>query len=326
MNRLGLKIACLVASVIIWVQVASNTTVEQDAKLPLVIEGLGDNLTLEGSQLVSEVTVGLEGSKLRLFLHHFFQRDIGEVRINAWEWEPGTQFSYEIGNNEVYSDLKIVGIQPPVRMPIVVDRQQYKLLPIIQDNMGELKNNLAFLEPPQLKPDSVLVSGPSRLFLENTQVVAEPVDYSKLKGSERLSVSLVPPGEFLHLVTRQVSLDCRIAEISDRTLANITVVPLVDAGMPQVGVSPPLVDVMVRGVADSVQALTASRLLVTVSVGSREEGIYELVGQIDSPDWLEIIGLDPPEFQVIVGRPAVSLDSLYEARGVIIEKGVVGDD
>ena len=77
-------------------------------------------------------------------------------------------------------------------------------------------------------------------------------------------------------------------------------------------VSPPVVDVMVRGVADSVRALNANRFLVTVPVGDLEEGIYQLQGQVDNPAWLEVIGLDPSEFQVIVGHPSVSMDSLYE--------------
>ncbi len=326
MNRLGLKIVCLVASVIIWCFIASNTTVEQDVNLPLVIPDLGDNLTLEGSNLKSEITVRLEGSKLRFYMHHFFQSDIGEVKVNPWDWQPGPEFSIEILPEHVFSDLKVVGINRIELLDIRVDRQEYRLLPIVQENIGKLRDDLAFLEPPKLKPDSVLVSGPSRYFLENTEVVAEPVDFSRLKGSERLTVSLTPPGEFMHLVTRQVSLDCKVARKTDRTLANISVVPLVDSGMPQVGVSPPLVDVMVRGVIDSVEALTANRFLVTVSVGSLEEGIYELPGQIDCPDWLEVIGLDPPEFQVIVGRPSVSLDSLYESRGLDMQGVESGDE
>jgi len=63
-------------------------------------------------------------------------------------------------------------------------------------------------------------------------------------------------------------------------------------------------------VRDSVLALDSQRFLVTVPVGNLAEGVYQLPGQIDHPPWLEIVGLDPPEFQVIVGHPSVSLDSL----------------
>lgn len=312
MNRLGLKIACLVASIIIWVQVASHSTVEQNANLPLVVTGLEENLTLEGSQLPADVSVRLEGSKLRLLTHNFFNRYVGEVRVNLWDREPGPEFSYEVVPTDIYSDLKVIGIHPPVRLRLQVDSQEIRMLPIVQQNTSELRDGLAFLERPQLLPDSVLVSGPSRFFEDHPSVTAEPVDFSKLKESERVVVRLVQPGEGLHLAVGQVSLDCLLAEIEDRTMANIPVVPLVDSGRPSVGFSPPVVDVMVRGVADSVRALTTNRFLVTVPVGNLEEGIYQLTGQVEKPDWLEVIGLDPPVFQVIVGSPTVLRDSLSQ--------------
>jgi len=310
MNRLGLKIACLVASVIIWVQVASHSPVEQNTRLPLVVTGLGENLTIEGCNLPAEISVRLEGSKLRLLTHNFFNRYVGEVRVNLWDRQPGPEFSYEVVPSDIYSDLKVMGVHPPVRLRLQVDRQEFKLLPIVQENTTTLRDGLAFLQPPSLLPDSVLVSGPSRFFQEHPTVQAEAFDLSKLKESERVAVRLTQPGEFLHLAISQVSLDCLIAAIEDRTLSNIPVVPLVDTGMPPVGISPPVVDVMVRGVADSLRALTANRLLVTVPVGNLEEGIYQLSGQVDKPDWLEVIGLTPAPFQVIVGSPATAVDSL----------------
>ena len=202
-----------------------------------------------------------------------------------------------------------------------MDRQEFKLLPVVQKNTTTLRDGYDFLQAPKLLPDSVLVSGPSRFFLTHPVVEAEPVDFSKLKESERLTVRLIQPGGFLHLATRQVSLDCMVAPLEDRTLANIPVIPLVDVGRPPVGVSPPVVDVMVRGVADSVRALTAHRFLVTVPVGDLDEGIYELKGQVDKPDWLEVVGLDPPSFQVIVGSPTVSMDSLYQAVDALTVEG-----
>jgi YbbR domain-containing protein len=327
MNRIGLKIICLVVSVVIWIQVASHSTVEQNATLPLIVTGLDvDTLTLEGSVLPKDVSVRLSGSKLSLVLHNIFNRYVGEVRVSLWDLGPGPEFSYEVAASDVYSDLKVVSVQSPLRLRLQIDRREFKLLPVRQRTIGKLRPGLAFLEPPQLKPDSVLVSGPGRFFVEGLSVEAQPLDLSKLKESARLTVRLTPPGKFLHLATSQIALDCLVAEIEDRTLANIPVIPLVDTGRPPVGLSPPVVDVMVRGVADSVRALTANRFLVTVPVGNLEEGIYYLPGQVDNPDWLEVIGLDPPEFQVIVGSPSVSLDSLYDARGTLMQDLEAEDD
>jgi YbbR domain-containing protein len=129
------------------------------------------------------------------------------------------------------------------------------------------------------------------------------VNLDKMKESQDFPLSLSSPHEFLHLEQSEVSASFRVAPLQDRTLANIPVIPLVDAGQPEVGVSPPVVDLMVRGVADSVQALDRSRFLVTVPVGSLAEGVYQLAGQVDYPPWLTLIGMNPEEFQVIVGNP-----------------------
>lgn len=310
MNRLGLKIGCLLASVFIWIQVASHATVEQSGNLPLVVVGLADDQTLAGSPLPEAVEVRLEGSKLALVLHNLFNRYIGEVRLNLWDRTPGPEFSYEFARSDVYSDLQVIDIHPQEIRGLRIDRIIFKKLPIRQTNSGKLKEGLAFLETPALTPDSVLVSGPSRFFQDHSIVQAEPVDFSRLKESERLAVKLVSPNEHLVLSTSQVNLVVDIGVVEERTLANVPVVALVDSGQPQVGVSPPLVDVMVRGVRDSVLSLKSHRFMVTVSVGDLPEGIYQMPGQIDHPDWLEIVGLDPSDFQVIVGHPAVSLDSL----------------
>ncbi len=58
----------------------------------------------------------------------------------------------------------------------------------------------------------------------------------------------------------------------------------------------------VRGVADSVQALQGDRVVVTVPVGHLGPGVHMVAGQVDAPPWLTVIGLDPAEFQVVVGH------------------------
>ena len=81
--------------------------------------------------------------------------------------------------------------------------------------------------------------------------------------------------------------------------------------------SPPIADVMVRGVADSVRSLTSDRITVTVAVGNREEGVYLLPGEVDHPPWLTLLGLSPAHFRAIVGDPPLE---------TIPTEGAVGDD
>ncbi len=96
----------------------------------------------------------------------------------------------------------------------------------------------------------------------------------------------MPPRGQVVLGTREIEIVIAVAPLMERTLANVPVVPLVDAGQLDVSVSPPIADVMVRGVADSMHVLTTDHVSVTVAVGNRGTGVYELPGQAELPPWL----------------------------------------
>jgi len=164
MNRLGLKISCFVVSVVIWVQVASTSSVEVVTNLPLRLTGLSEGLTAENEGVPEQIKVRLQGSKLRLLSHDYFNRFIGEVRIDLTGHVAGPEFSYEVGTNDVFTDLVVVGIQPPVRMRLKVDDLWTRKLPVKVSLGGELPAQVAFLAPPVARPDSVWVTGPARFF------------------------------------------------------------------------------------------------------------------------------------------------------------------
>jgi YbbR domain-containing protein len=303
MNRLGLKIVCLVASIIIWAQVAATSLVEQSVQLPLRVVGLAEGLTVEGSPLPEKVEVRLEGSKLRLMANRFLNRYLGEVRVNLTHQSAGPPFSYELDRADVFTDLTVVGIQPPVRLRMHVDQLESRTLPVRLALKGSLAEDLGYLVPPSLSPDSVTVRGPRSFFSGEANIITSPVDLGEIDNSRDLELDLISPHAALRLEPRRIRASFRVAELQERTLANIPVVALVDAGQPDVGVSPPVVDVLVRGVADSIQALDRSRFLVTVPVGGLAEGTYTMGGQVEYPSWVTLIGIRPQELQVIVGDP-----------------------
>lgn len=301
MNRLGLKISCFVVSVIIWVQVASTASVEVVATMPLRMTGLSEGLTAASADIPSEVRVRLQGSKLRLLTHEYFNRYIGDVRVDLTGQVPGPEFSYEVGTNDVFTDLVVIGIQPPVRMRVKVDELWTRQLPVQVAFFGQLSTEVAHLTAPIAVPDSVWVTGPARFFPTSGVVLSQEVDLARQRESGQVQAPLVTPNELLTLGVAAVAVEFQIAPVIERTLANIMVIALVDAGRPEVGVSPPVVDVMVRGVADSVRALLGHQVTVTVAVGSLPRGDHELAGEVSLPPWAELIGMDPAVFHVVVG-------------------------
>lgn len=301
MNRLGLKISCLVVSIVIWVQVAATSVVERSTALPLRVVGLSEGLTLDGSIVPDQVDVVLRASKLTLLAHDTFQRFVGEVRLNVADRFPGPAYSYELAESDVYTDQTVIDVNGRVRLHI--DSLRTRMVPIETVTEGSLAADLAFVEPLRVLPDSVRVTGAARFFPDEPSVRTAPIALGKLSAQGRIAVPLISPHHDLQLAVTEAEAVVHLGALEDRTLTNVPVIPLVDAGLPQVGVSPPVADVMVRGVADSVRALTESRFSVTVSVGGRPEGVYDLPGQVDHPAWLTWVRLDPPVFQVIVGNP-----------------------
>lgn len=306
MNSLGLKISCFLVAVLIWIQVASTADIEQTTELNLRMTGLGDGLTVAGSDLLPQkIRVRVTGSKLRLLTHQYFNRYIGEVRVNLTGLAD-TTFSYQLDRADIFADgLKDADIVRPRILTVTVDREVSRALAVDLAAEGSLPSGLDFVMAPRIRPDSVMVTGPARFFSEDLVLSTEAVELDRISGATRMNVDLVAPGEFLELGIPEVEVGFLVGQLEDRTLANIPVIPLVDAGRPDVGISPPVADVMVRGVADSVRALTRDRIAVVVPVDNLAEGVFVLAGQVVHPDWLTLIRLEPGQFQVIVGNPPI---------------------
>lgn len=310
MSSLGLKISCFLVAVLIWIQVASTADIEQTTELDLRMTGLGDGLTVAGSDLLPKIRVRVTGSKLRLLTHQYFNHYIGEVRFNLTGLAD-TTFSYQLDRDDIFTEgLKDADIIRPRILTVTVDREVSRRLAVDLAADGSLPSGLDFVMAPRIRPDSVVVTGPARFFSEDLVLSTEAVELDRISGATRMTVDLVAPGEFLELGIAEVEVGLLVGQLVDRTLANIPVIPLVDAGRPDVGISPPVADVMVRGVADSVRALTRDRISVVVPVDNLAEGVFVLAGQVVHPDWLTLIRLEPGQFQVIVGNPPIRTNGL----------------
>lgn len=309
MNRLGLKISCFLVSVLIWIQVATTEDVEQTTTLPLWVTGL-DGMTVAGSEdLPEEVGVKVTGRKWTLLTHNYFNRYIGEVRVNLAGYTDSTFHLIPNRSHVFFSeDMTYQEFKPPVTLKLTVDAEITQLLPVTLTTSKALPEGLVFVNEPRTVPDSVLVTGPSRYFSDNVEVAATEVDLSKLSGDSDLRLDLEAPSPWLELHHTEVQASFRVGKLETRTLANIPVIGLVDAGRPEVGISPPVADVMVEGFSDWVRELSEDEVSVVVKTGNLEEGIYELEGEVVCPDWVTSSRLAPPQFQVIVGNPPLLWD------------------
>lgn len=304
MNRLGLKIGCLIVAIVIWIQVAATATVEQTVALPVAITGLDAGCTVAGSDLPQDINVRLRGSKLRLLAHRYLHRHVGEVVVDLADRTPGRSFTYLVQRADVRSDLQVTEIVGPDRLSIRIDGQLERRVPVVLSTIGHLPDGYGYVEPPMATPDSLTISGPARYFPDRPTVRTVPLDLGGLEGTGTLTLRVLPPDVHLQLSAHEVTVRYGVGPLAERTVAEVPVTAVDADGDVEVGVSPSRTDVMVRGVADSLRALDGMRLRVTVSAAGLPEGVHLVTGRIEAPAWITVIGSEPAQFQVIIGKPA----------------------
>lgn len=296
-----LKIACVVAALLIWMQVAATTVLETDVALPLQVVGLGEGLTVAGSALPDHGQVRLRASKLRLMTHQYLGRSLGEVVIDLAGAQPGPPLLHELKEADVRTEAEVVMLLPPVRLPLRLDWEERRRLPVRVPLRGELPADHLLGKGITVRPDSVEVSGPRRFLAGLDSLLTEPIELNGLRKPVQRELPLVPPAAPIRISTITVHVSLPILQISERVVANIPVIPLVESHLGEAGVSPPVCDVLVRGPADSVAVLSPTRLTVTVPVSGLEPGVHQVRGQVQHPAWVIAARIEPAVFTVLVG-------------------------
>lgn len=301
MSRLGLKLGCLAAAIVIWIQIASTSAVERSARLPLRVTGLEAGRTIAGSQLPPEVEVRVRGSKLRLLAHRWLQRPVGEVVLDLSDRPAGRPFTVTFAPGDVRGEVAATEIIAPRRLTIRIDGEVRRRLPVALSTVGDLRPGYGYLVPPRAEPESVLVWGPARNFPDQARVRTATLELERLEGQGRLKLGLLPLDPHLQMSAQEIEVVFGVGLLAERTVADVPVRATGAEPGREVGVSPVRADVLVRGVADSLLALTPSRLTVTVQAEGLAPGLHRLSGEVAAPPWVAVIGLDPAQFQVVIG-------------------------
>jgi hypothetical protein len=158
------------------------------------------------------------------------------------------------------------------------------------------------IAPPAAAPDSATLSGPGRFLRGRRQARTEAVELGKLKETVTLSKRLLPPPANLKQEPAQVSVTVQVALVATRTLANVPITPLVDAGQRDVAVFPPVVNLVVSGPEDGIRDLVLTDIAVTVPLTGLSRGRHRLRGQVILPEGFSLVSLEPEEFTIIIGQ------------------------
>lgn len=300
MNRIGLKIACLAAAGIIWIQVASTTVAEADLHMAIEVVNLPAGLALSGAQLPKEAVVRVRAAKLRVIAHKYLHQPLGRVELDLGGRQPGTPFLYEITPADVRTAQEVVAVLPPARLPLRLDSQDHQRVPIEVVVSGQLPAGKVLLSPPTVSPREVSVSGPQRQLRDVRSIATEPVALDGLTVSRSAEVMLVVPQSELRLDPARVDVTVMVADLGIRVVADVPLT-VVGVGHRDIAVSPSQCDVTIEGPADSVRALRPADLRVVVDAAGESRGGSRLRARVEHPAWVTRATVAPETFVLLAG-------------------------
>ena len=300
-NKHILKLACLLVSILIWIQVASTDMHEREVDLPLRFDGLPEGLTLDGNTWPETVRVRGRGSKWRFFLSRYFGNEPGEVVVDLSAVEPDVRYVKELTAGDVHTSLTEISVLDPGPMELDVDHLDSLVVNVDVVTRGALPEGLMLLTPPRARPETVTLYGPSRFLEDGVQVCTEPVEMSRVQGTGPLARALIVPYPHLEPSLESVQVMLEAVPVGRRVFEHIPLVPLLDSGQLHVEVFPPVASVEIEGPAEELAELSASAIGLTVSSSGLEPGAHTVVPSIMLPEHCGLVSLEPEEYMLVVG-------------------------
>ena len=300
MNRHILKFLCILAAVLIWIQVASNRQQLVSVSLPLDLQGVPAGVTLAGNDWPETVEVSATVTKLQTFLHRYLGREPGKVVVDLSTVEASGLWQRDLTTNDVRSSLNGVSIVAPKRLTLFLDHLisvTAQVRPVI---VGEIPAGRLLIGEVTIEPSSVVVTGPSRFLTEPLELETGPFNLARIHSTQDIRRQVLLSGEHLSAEPSEVVFQANVVESGRRTFDHVPVVPLVDAGR-IVDVFPPVASVELIGPGQQIEVLPVAQISVTLSLTGLELGSHTLTPDVLLPASYALVQIDPGQFLVVIG-------------------------
>jgi YbbR domain-containing protein len=166
---------------------------------------------------------------------------------------------------------------------------------------GKLPNGLRVVET-RAAPESVEVAGPANDVEAIKAAETAPIDLSEAEpGVIERDVTLESPREYVSFSAALVHAQVQVEE-PERTRTLLDVPVVVRGGTWRASVSPPTVQLTVRGARSDVDALELHDGAVYIDASDAEPGTYRRTPAVDLPAGLELVKQEPTAVQLRVLR------------------------
>ena len=295
MHNLGLKIASLVAAIVLFSVVRgaedAQRSVFVDVVALLPAPGSGKMLV---SELPDQVRLTLKGSRSQI--NAIRPESMPPVQIDLTDTD--LRYYYFADDEfDVPAGVTITQVGPT---SIALDwaNQVERRLPVQPRLTGQPRDGLVLGEPARAEPAEVVVVGPDSEVADLRAVQTSPIELSQVQeGHNELSASLVRPPphtRYQEEPTVTVLLEV-VRDLAERTISGI---PIAVTGPG--GASPTAVSVTLRGSPSAIENIDPRRLTANADASELDPTIggeipVELTGL---PNGVEVVSIDPPTVSI----------------------------
>lgn len=263
-RNIGLKLISLASAIMLFAFVRGAEYDQRSVFVDVVAQLPEDNA---GQMLISEipakVKLTLRGSRSQLSRTD----ELDPVVINLRD----TSLSYyyfEEGYFDVPVGVEIVDMAPST-IPLLWSEVGQRQLPIQVRLVGEAREGYALFGEATAEPEEVLVRGPTADVTAMTVVETDPIRLDIYEEGSHTEVVRLrrPPGHVRFVGRSSVRARFQVmAEVSERTFNGVELLQL--GGEHRL--RPPVVNVVVRGVPDQVDALSEAQVVPFVDASDFE--------------------------------------------------------
>ncbi|HSK10697.1 MAG TPA: CdaR family protein [Vicinamibacterales bacterium] len=299
-RHLGLKVISVTIAVALWFLVAGEQTVERSLRAPLELQNMPEQLVLVDNPPPA-VDVRVRGTAG--VLRELSTADVVAV-LDLSAARPGRRlFHLTTENVRTTFGVEVTQVSPGT-IPLVFERSGSRTVPVEPNIEGEPDDGYGKGEV-RTDPATVEVTGPESALRDLRVAITEPVSIDGARRPVRESATIGVADPRLRLrEPRSALVTVDIYPIPvQRAVLNVPVrFRNVGRGLSTQSVVPSVVNVLVRGNKEVLDALPADAVSAFVDLAGLGPGRYNLSVRVEPSQDFEVVRITPPTARVRLVR------------------------
>ena len=299
-QHLNLKIAAVLAAVVLWLIAKGEQTGDREFLFPLILRNVPEGLTTV--RLVPEhARIVLSGANKELLRLSLWGEPYAAIDLSGAEPDKTIRVPLSAANVVLPRDVGVqVGeVRDPKVLDLEIDRVGERKLAVLPVLTNRLEPGYHVLGEPRCVPDSVTVRGPARVVARLSSVRTAPLNLSGRRARIEASRAVdVARGVNVLAVPKEVRV---IVEVEGTLRTAIPGVPVRverEHGASAVTTVPAVVSIEVSGPEHVVAALTPADASVVVDARGLPAGIHEIAPDVVLPEGVELLSMTPSKLTV----------------------------